>query len=104
MFYDTLDLAPRRGRRVRRVRERNHRKGGPPMDSSLAALGARPEMYEGLFEESAARPDFAEMANEAGEAWPMMGHVARLAASVDDEGAWGAGVCAGGSEAQAPRG
>jgi hypothetical protein len=65
------------------------------MDSSLAALGARPEMYEGLFEESAARPDFAEMADEAGEAWPMMGHVARLAASMDDEEAWDAVICAG---------
>jgi hypothetical protein len=65
------------------------------MDQSLAALGASPEMYEGLLEEVAARPDVAELADEAGEAWPMMGHVARLAASMDDEEAWDAVICAG---------
>ena len=65
------------------------------MDPSLAAVGAAPAMYDRSFGETVARPDFAEMADEAGEAWPMMGHVARLAASMDDEEAWDAVICAG---------
>ena len=65
------------------------------MDSSLAALGAHPAMYDRSYEEVTARPDVAELADEAGEAWPMMGHVARLAASMDDEEAWDAVICAG---------
>jgi len=66
------------------------------MDSSLTALGAQPAMYErSLDDQVVARPDVAELADEAGEAWPMMGHVARLAASMDDEEAWDAVICAG---------
>jgi hypothetical protein len=65
------------------------------MDLSLAALGAQPAMYDRSFEETVVRPDVAELADEAGEAWPMMGHVARLAASMDDEEAWDAVICAG---------
>jgi hypothetical protein len=64
------------------------------MDSSLAALGAHPAMYDQSSDE-VGRPDVAELADEAGEAWPMMGHVARLAASMDDEEAWDAVICAG---------
>ena len=64
------------------------------MDTYLVALGAQLPMYDRSFEEIA-RPDFAEMADEAGEAWPMMGHVARLAASMDDDEAWDAVICAG---------
>jgi hypothetical protein len=52
-------------------------------------------MYDRSYEEVVPRPDVAELADEAGEAWPMMGHVARLAASVDDEEAWDAVICAG---------
>jgi hypothetical protein len=51
-------------------------------------------MYDQSSEE-VARPDVAELADEAGEGWPMMGHVARLAASMDDEEAWDAVICAG---------
>jgi hypothetical protein len=47
------------------------------------------------FEEVVGRPDVAELADEAGESWPMMGHVARLAAAMDDEDAWDAVICAG---------
>jgi hypothetical protein len=66
------------------------------MDSSLIALGAQPAMYDRpLDEELVVRPDVAELADEAGDAWPMMGHVARLAASMDDEEAWDAVICAG---------
>ena len=65
------------------------------MDPSLAAVGATAEMYDRSFEETVARPDVAELADEAGEGWPMMGHVARLAASMDDEEAWDAVICAG---------
>jgi len=65
------------------------------MDPSIAVLGAHPAMYDRLHEEVVPRPDVAELADEAGEAWPMMGHVARLAASVDDEEAWDAVICAG---------
>ena len=64
------------------------------MDPFIAVLGAHPAMYDRSFEE-VPRPDVAELADEAGEAWPMMGHVARLAASVDDEEAWDAVICAG---------
>jgi hypothetical protein len=64
------------------------------MDPSLTVLGAQPAMYDRSSEE-VARPDFAELADEGGEAWPMMGHVARLAASMDDEEAWDAVICAG---------
>jgi hypothetical protein len=64
------------------------------MDPSLAALGAHPAMYDRSTEQ-VARPDVAELTDEAGEAWPMMGHVARLAASMDDEEAWDAVICAG---------
>jgi hypothetical protein len=52
-------------------------------------------MYDRSYEETVGRPDVAELADEAGEAWPMMGHVARLAASMDDEEAWDAVICAG---------
>ena len=65
------------------------------MDPSLAFVGAHPAMYDRSFEETVARPDVAELADEAGDAWPMMGHVARLAASMDDEEAWDAVICAG---------
>ncbi|HEY3019957.1 MAG TPA: hypothetical protein VGJ32_07170 [Solirubrobacteraceae bacterium] len=65
------------------------------MDPSIAVLGAQPAMYDRSYEEVAPRPDVAELADEAGEAWPMIGHVARLAASVDDEEAWDAVICAG---------
>ena len=65
------------------------------MDPSLAAVGATAEMYDRSFEEQVGRPDVAELADEAGDAWPMMGHVARLAASMDDEEAWDAVICAG---------
>src|SRR6185503_10615595 len=66
-----------------------------PMDPTLNMLGAHPAMYDRTFEE-VARPDIADMADEAGQAaWPMMGHVARLAASMDDEEAWDAVICAG---------
>jgi hypothetical protein len=65
------------------------------MDPSLTALGAQPAIDDRSFEEVVVRPDLAELANEGGEAWPMMGHVARLAASMDDEEAWDAVICAG---------
>jgi hypothetical protein len=65
------------------------------MDSTLAVIGAHPAFYDRSFDESVGRPDVAELADEAGEAWPMMGHVARLAASMDDEEAWDAVICAG---------
>ena len=65
------------------------------MDSTLAVLGAQPALYDRSFDETVARPDVAELADEAGEAWPMMGHVARLAAAMDDEEAWDAVICAG---------
>ena len=65
------------------------------MDPSLGALGAHPEMYEGTFDDPVARPDFAALASDGDQAWPMMGHVARLAASIDDEEAWDAVICAG---------
>jgi hypothetical protein len=65
------------------------------LDPSLAAVGATPAMYDRSFEEQVGRPDVAELADEAGDAWPMMGHVARLAASMDDEEAWDAVICAG---------
>jgi len=66
------------------------------MDSPIAVLGAIPPMYDRSLEDDVSpRPDVAELADEAGEAWPMMGHVARLAASMDDEEAWDAVICAG---------
>ena len=65
------------------------------MDPSINVLGASPAMYDRSLEDVSPRPDVAELADEAGEAWPMMGHVARLAASMDDEEAWDAVICAG---------
>jgi hypothetical protein len=67
------------------------------MDPTLATgtLGAVPAMYDTSLDDSVGRPDVAELADEAGESWPMMGHVARLAAQMDDEEAWDAVICAG---------
>ena len=65
------------------------------MDPSISMLDASPAMYEPAFEEVVGRPDVAELADEAGESWPMIGHVARLAAQMDDEEAWDAVICAG---------
>jgi hypothetical protein len=61
---------------------------------ATATLGAVPPMYDRSFEDDNARPDVAELADEAA-AWPMLGHVARLAAQMDDEEAWDAVICAG---------
>jgi hypothetical protein len=65
------------------------------MDPSISMLDASPALYDRSYEELAARPDVAELADEAGESWPMIGHVARLAAQMDDEEAWDAVICAG---------
>ena len=65
------------------------------MDPTLAALDAHPALYDRTYEDEVGRPDVADMADEAGESWPMLGHVARLAAQMDDEEAWDAVICAG---------
>jgi hypothetical protein len=61
---------------------------------ATATLGAVPPMYASL-DDDAARPDIAELADESAETWPMLGHVARLAAQMDDDEAWDAVICAG---------